>query len=144
MENKGIKKKKTAVSNKKNFNELSESELDKIIRLTLIRIGIKCDHMGFGYLIESIKVAVEEPELIHDLKKLFTIVAEKCNAPGFFRVEANIHNAISFTYKNRGFDYINQIYGMEVIKPEIKPSTAEVIRLVAEYFLLGLYKKDFN
>lgn len=119
-----------------------EKEKDKLIRLTLIRSGIKCDHVGFAFLIQAIKEVIAQPDLINNLRNLFTIVAEKCGAKDFFRVEANIHNAIAYTYKTKGFDYVNQIYGMEVLKSDHKPTTAEYIRLIAEYYTLGLYKEN--
>ena len=118
----------------------TEKEIEKVVKLTLIRIGIKCDHVGFTFLTQSVKEVIANPELIHDLRRLFTIVAEKCGAKDFFRVEANMHNAIAFTYKTKGF---GKLYGMEVLKAEHKPTTAEVIRLVAEYYSLGLYKNDY-
>ena len=120
-----------------------EKEKDKIVKLTLIRIGIKCDHVGFTFLVQAVKEVIDNPELIHDLRKLFSIVAEKCGAKDFFRVEANMHNAIVFTYKTKGFGFINKLYGMEVLSPERKPTTAEIIRLVAEYYSLGLYSNDY-
>ena len=120
-----------------------EKEKDKIVKLTLIRIGIKCDHVGFTFLVQAVKEVIENPELIHDLRRLFTIVAQKCGAKDFFRVEANMHNAIVFTHKTKGFGFINKLYGMEVLSPERKPTTAEVIRLVAEYYSLGLYTNDY-
>ena len=120
-----------------------EKEKDKIVKLTLIRIGIKCDHVGFTFLVQAVKEVIDNPELIHDLRKLFSIVAEKCGAKDFFRVEANMHNAIVFTYKTKGFGFINKLYGMEVLSPERKPTTAEIIRLVAEYYSIGLYSNDY-
>lgn len=114
----------------------------KTIKLALIRCGIKCDHSGFGFLTCAICEAIENPKLLNSLKALFTIVAQKCGAKDFFRVEANIHNAIAHTYKTRGFDYINQIFGMDVLKSGHKPTTAEFIKLLVEYYSLGLYKNQ--
>ena len=115
-------------------------EMQRIIKLTLIRIGIKCDLMGFSYLTHSVEVAVENPMLIYNLKNLFKVVAKRCGVKNPFRIEANIQNAISLTHNTKGFSSFNDLYGMEVIKPKYKPTTAEVIKLVAEYYNLGLYK----
>ncbi len=120
------------------------TEVDKIVKLALIRIGIKCDQTGFIYMFEAVKEAIKQPELIHNLRKLFTIVAQRCGAKDYKRVEANIHNSISYTYKTKGFDFVNRIYGMEVLKPNRKPTTAEMIRLIAEYYSLGLYKNEYE
>lgn len=115
-------------------------EVQRIIKLTLIRLGIKCDLVGFSYLVHAVEVAIEQPMLVYNLKKLFAIVAKKCNVENPFRVEANIQNAITLTFNTKGFSSINDLYGMEVFKPNYKPTTAEIIKLVAEYYNLGLYK----
>ena len=115
-------------------------EVQRIIKLTLIRLGIKCDLVGFSYLVHAVEVAIEQPMLVYNLKKLFAIVAKKCNVENPFRVEANIQNAITLTFNTKGFSSVNELYGMEVFKPNYKPTTAEIIKLVAEYYNLGLYK----
>lgn len=115
-------------------------EVQRIIKLTLIRLGIKCDLVGFSYLVHAVEVAIEQPMLVYNLKKLFAIVAKKCNVENPFRVEANIQNAITLTFNTKGFSSVNDLYGMEVFKPNYKPTTAEIIKLVAEYYNLGLYK----
>ncbi len=115
-------------------------EVQRIIKLTLIRLGIKCDLVGFSYLVHAVEVAIEQPMLVYNLKKLFAIIAKKCNVENPFRVEANIQNAITLTFNTKGFSSINDLYGMEVFKPNYKPTTAEIIKLVAEYYNLGLYK----
>lgn len=121
-----------------------EKEIEKIVKLGLIRSGIKCDHAGYVFLVQSVKETIADPDLVDNLKELFTIVAKKCGAKDYFRVEANIHNAIVYTYKKKGFGFINRIYGMDVLKPDHKPTTAEFIRLMTEYYTLGLYKNKYE
>ncbi len=116
------------------------SEKEKIIKLTLIRLGIKCDYVGFSYLVHAIDIAIDQPMLVYNLKKLFVLVAERCGVENPFRVEANIQNAITFTYNTKGFMAVNDIYGLEVFEPGHKPTTAEMIKLVAEYYEMELYK----
>lgn len=116
------------------------SEMQRIIKLTLIRLGIKCDLIGFSYLEQAIAVAIEQPMLIYNLKNLFAVVAKICEVENPFRVEANIQNAITFTFRANGLKEMNELYGMEIFKPNYKPTTAEVIKLVAEYYCLDLHK----
>lgn len=115
-------------------------DMQRIIKLTLIRIGIKCDLVGFSYLVNAVELAIEDPMLVYNLKKLFVLLAKRHNIQNPFRVEANIQNAITLTYNTKGFSSINEIYGIEIFKPNYKPTTAEIIKLVAEYYNLGLYK----
>ena len=116
------------------------SEMERVIRLALIKIGIKCDFIGYTYLAHAAKMVVDEPMLVHDLKSLFAKVAKLCNVKNPFRVEANIQNAINYTYNNRGFSGINDLFGMEVCGAEHKPTIAEIVKLISEYYLLGLYE----
>ncbi len=116
------------------------SEVERVVKLTLIRIGIKCDLVGFSFLVKAVELVIEKPMLVYNLKNLFKIVAEQLGIENPFRVEANIQNAITLTYNTKGFDIVNKIYGMEIFKPGYKPTTAEIIKLVAEYYNLGLYK----
>lgn len=127
---------------KETYKEMNETE--KIIKLMLIRIGIKCDFVGYNYLAQAVQVVLENPKLLYDLRALFTVVAEQSGAPSAFRVEANIQNAIKYTYNKKGFEAINELYGMQVLKPNHKPTTAEVINLCAEYYRLGLYKNPIT
>lgn len=117
-----------------------KNEIEKIVKLTLIRIGIKCDLVGFSYLAKAIEFAIEDPMQVYNLKGLFADVAKFYNVKNPFRVEANIQNAITFTFNSKGFGVFNDLFKMDVIKGNYKPTTAEVIKLIAEYYEMGLYK----
>ncbi len=120
----------------------NEKETEKNIKLFLIRIGIRCDFVGFTYLVEATKIVLKEPQLIHNLKKVFKMVAEICQPEYPDRVEANIQNAISFTYKKKGFESLNKFFGTTVLCVGRKPATGELIELCAQYVRLGLYKNE--
>lgn len=115
-------------------------EIQDIVRLILIRLGIKCDLIGFTFLYHSVLMTIEDPDLIYDMDKLFELVAKKCNIDNPYRVEANMQSCIKHTYKNYGFEYINTLYGMKILTKDRKPTSAEIIKLIAEYISLGLYK----
>ncbi len=116
------------------------NEVEKIVKLALIRIGIKCDLVGFSYLSKSIELVIETPSKLYNLSKLFDEVASIFDVKNPFRVEANIQNAITQTYNTRSLSGINDLYNMNIIDKAYKPTTAEVINLVAEYYSLGLYQ----
>lgn len=123
-----------------NLTKEEQVEREKVIKLLLIRVGIKCDFVGYTYLSHSIQLVLDNPKLLYDLRALSTIVAKDCGEPNPFRVEANIQNAIKYTYSKKGFEAINELYGMQVLRSDHKPTTAELINLCAEYYRLGLYK----
>ena len=96
--------------------------------------------VGFSYLSKSIELVIKNPSKLYNLSKLFDEVAEIYNVKNPFRVEANIQNAITQTYNTKGLDGINDLYKMQIFKDKYKPTTAEVINLIVEYYNLGLYK----
>ena len=119
----------------------TKNEVERMVTITLIRIGIKCDLVGFSYLTKAIEYVIEDGKLAYNLKSLYAKVANDFSVKNPIRVEANIQNAITFTYNTKGFESFNQLFGMEVVSPIHKPSTAEFIMLVAEYYNLQLYKQ---
>lgn len=120
-----------------------DKNLLKMVKLTLLRCGIKCDHSGFEYLLACIMATIKNPQFLSRSGPMFCLVAKEFGVSDPARIKGNIHNAILHTYKTHGFDYINQLYGMNVLKSDYKPSPVEFIRLIVEYFTLGLYKKQF-
>jgi len=118
------------------------SEKEKIVRLTLIRLGIKCDTMGYNLLVQAVLKVIDEPKLTANLGKLFAMVSEDIGTLRPFRVEANVQNAITYTFKKNGLLTFNDLFGMEIMNGKYKPSTAEFLRLIAEYYNLGLYKNE--
>ena len=116
------------------------SEQTKIVRMSLIRLGIKCDFSGFEYLVHAIEIVIENPHSVFTLNQLIHNICRRCNEPSRTKVEANIQHAINKTYDNRGFNGINDLFGMDLICPDHKPSIGELVRLMAEYYLLEMYK----
>lgn len=117
-----------------------DNEVEKIVKLALIRLGIKCDLVGFAYLAKAIEYVIETPSKLYNLSKVFDDIAKLYQLKNPFRVEANIQNAITQAYNTKGLQGINDMYKMEVFDEKYKPTTAEVINLIVEYYNLGLYK----
>ena len=117
------------------------NEVEKIVKLALIRVGVKCDLVGFSYLSKSIELVIETPAKLYNLSKLFDEVAKIFDVKNPFRVEANIQNAITQVYNTKGLQGINDLYGMKIFDEKYKPTTAEMINLIVEYYNLGLYKE---
>ncbi len=118
------------------------SNMRKIIKLALIRIGIRCDLIGFSYLCYAIELVILDPELIHSLcKNLYTKVSEKFEVKKDNCIERSIRHAIENTYINKSFSELNKMFKMQLYTIDDKPTAGELIRLVAEYYNLGLYNK---
>ena len=126
---------------------MSDKELEKmrkIIKITLIRIGVRCDFIGFSYLCYAIELVILNPELIHNLcKGLYVMVGEKFGAEGENNVERSIRHAIENVFINKNFSELNKMFNTTLYKINDKPTAGEFIKLIAEYYNLGLYRNDF-
>ncbi len=119
------------------------ADLDRILKVTLIRLGIRCDSLGFSLMIKCIKHVIDDTDLVYKTGELFKRVAKETEKNTPTRVEANIQNALNAAYFTHGFAEMNKLYGCKIFVDAYKPTVGEFIRLVAEYYLTGLYKKDF-
>ena len=127
---------------------MSEFDLNnarRIIKLTFIKIGIRCDLIGFSYLCYAVELVIQNPNLIHNLcKGLYNEVGKRFNACNDNCVERSIRHAIENTYINKSFAELNRMFNIQLYSFEDKPTAGELIRLVAEYYNLGLYKQDLS
>lgn len=125
---------------------MTEQELEhlrKIVKLTLIRIGIRCDLVGFNYLCYAVELVIQTPELIHNLcKGLYVQIGEFFNVENSSSVERSIRHAIENTSLNKSYAELNKMFKAMLYAVDDKPTAGELIRLVAEYYLLDLYKED--
>ena len=56
------------------MNDKELENMRKIIKITLIRIGVRCDFVGYSYLCYAIELVILNPELI---AKVFMFWLEK-------------------------------------------------------------------
>ena len=112
-----------------------------IIRKTLIRIGIRCDILGFNYLAAAVEIAIDNPKALQQLKYLLEIICEKFHEKNKSKVEASMQHAIVSTYDTRGFNSINEIFGLDLIRPDHKPTICELVKILVNYYVLEIYKK---
>lgn len=125
------------------MNDEELSNMRKVIKLALIRIGIRCDLIGFSYLCYAIELVILEPELIHCLcKDLYIKVSKKFDVKKDNCVERSIRHAIENTYVNKSFAELNKMFKMQLYTIDDKPTAGELIRLIAEYYNLELYKSN--
>lgn len=126
------------------MNEKELEKMRKIIKMTLIRIGVRCDFIGFSYLCYAIELVILQPELIHNLcKGLYVKVGEKFGTEAENNVERSIRHAIENVFICRNFSELNKMFNTILYKINDKPTAGEFIKLIAEYYNLGLYKNDF-
>ena len=125
---------------------MSEFDLNnarRIIKLAFIKIGIRCDLVGFSYLCYAVELVIQNPNLIHNLcKGLYNEIGKFYKANSDNCVERSIRHAIENTYINKSFVELNRMFNIQLYTIDDKPTAGELIRLVAEYYNLGLYKQQ--
>lgn len=122
-------------------NEIIDLDnMRKVVKLALIKIGLRCDMIGFDYLCYGIEKVIEEPQQIHNLcKGLYVDIAKKFNLENVACVERNIRHCIDNTLDEKSFSRLNEMFHTLLYAIDEKPTVGELIRLMAEYYLLGLY-----
>lgn len=123
------------------FTDEEIEDIRKIVKLAYIRIGIRCDLTGFGYLCYGTEKVIQNPWLINNLcNGLYVDIANKFAAAKPSSVERSIRHAIDSTQESKSFGELNNMFKTLLYAVDEKPTVGELIRLVAEYYLLGLYK----
>lgn len=124
------------------MEEFDRLKVKKIVKMTLIKIGIRCDLIGFSYLCYAVELVIENPMLCHNLcKGLYAEVGKKFAIEKQCCVERSIRHAIDTTFNEKSFESINKMFGTELFSIYDKPTAGELIQLVAEYYNLGLYEQ---
>ena len=125
------------------MKENEKEEMRKVVKLAMIRIGIRCDMLGFSYLCYGVERAIEKPEQLRNLcKGLYVDIAKHFNVPNSTSVERSIRHAIDNTAETKSFGELNKMFKTLLYTIDEKPTAGELIRLVAEYYLLELYKEQ--
>lgn len=89
------------------------------------------------------ELVVQNPNLIHNLcKGLYEAVGKEFKVENKACVERSICHAIENTYCNKSFAELNRMFRTNLYTIDYKPTSGELIRLVTEYYNLGLYKND--
>ena len=121
---------------------IDSKHLRQVIRYGLIKIGIKCDIDAFNYLCYAAELVVTSPELANSLCTIYQKVSKHFSTKNPSCVERSIRHAIDIVANTKGFDALNTIFGTKIYKEYEKPTSGELINLLAEYYNLELYKKD--
>ena len=120
-------------------------KIQKIIKLALIKIGFRCDLDGFSYICKAVEIVISNPDSIHHLcKKVYANVAKVCNETNPSSVERCIRHSIENTYINKSFAELNRMFKSQLYTIDDKPTVGELIRLLAEYYNLELYKEHLG
>ncbi len=112
--------------------------LDERLGTIFINVGIPPHIKGYSYLRESVKLAVNNPEVVNNITKmLYPTVAKIFNTTSS-KVERAIRHAIEVAWNRGRIDNINNILGVKAFVGKEKPTNGEFIALVADKIMLEL------
>lgn len=113
----------------------------KIIKMALIRAGIRVDMSGFKYLCVGIELALQYPEMLQKVcKRLYPEISRVCGVKNSACIERSIRTAIEDTFVTKSFLAINRMFKTEIFTIDDKPTASQLIKLMVEYIDMELYK----
>ncbi len=110
--------------------------LDDEITSLLIEAGISANNKGYGYLRESIKIAIKQPDSLNSITKiLYPAVAIKFNTTPQL-VERNLRHCITKAYEN------NTLFNIRELNPNYNGGfcNSNIIALFAQLIDKRLHK----
>lgn len=103
------------------------SDAETVIRKLLVELGVPGNIRGHRYLVEALKIAYHEPDIIHEMtKRFYPRVAEKCNTTGN-RAERCIRHAIEVAWERMDLDTMEHHFGCTVNPDKGKPTNSEFL-----------------
>ena len=107
--------------------------MDKIVFLTLNKIGVPCHLKGRKYIEFAVEKILEDQFYVHDLMKcLYYETAKEFNT-SVTNVERGIRNAIICTFNEVNWSELNDIFGNCISKRTGMPDNKRFLAGVAEY-----------
>ena len=115
---------------------IKNKSLEEKITNIFITVGIPAHIKGYQFLREAIKMAIDNPDVINSItKRLYPEVARRFDTSPS-KVERAIRHAIEVAWNRGKIENINSLFGVRVYSHNEKPTTGEVIPLVADKMLL--------
>lgn len=118
-------------------------DVRRVAKFALIKLGFKVNLLGFSYLTYAVELVVKEPRLIYNLhKELYIKISDHFKAGSEIAVDRCIRKSIDDTFECRSLLEINDLFHSKIVEFEEKPTSGQLIGLIAEYYNLGLYRYE--
>ena len=127
---------------RKNYGE--RNNLDIIISDTLCHIGVPAHIKGYQYSRASIKMCIEDSEMLSAVTKLLypTVAKQFKTTPS--RVERAIRHAVEVAWSRGDVDVLSSYFGYTVNAQKGKPTNSEFIAMLADKISLRLNREEAN
>lgn len=123
---------------KRSSSEMSENDIDIVISDIMRQIGVPAHIKGYQYLRKSIKLSVEDSEMLGSVTKLlYPTVAKEFNTTSS-RVERAIRHAIEVAWDRGDVDVLSSYFGYTIQSQRGKPTNSEFIAMIADKLKLSM------
>lgn len=108
-----------------------DDSLDFLITGTLHQLGVPANVKGFEYLRESIKLSVENSDILNSITKvLYPTIAKQYNTTAT-GVERTIRHAIDLSWQRGDLTTLETYFGPRVYQENGKPTNSQFIALLS-------------
>lgn len=124
---------------KKRFgSDRSDNDIEIVISDIMRQIGVPAHIKGYKYLRTSIKLCVEDPEMLGSVTKLLYPTVAKMNNTTSSRVERAIRHAIEVAWDRGDVDVLSSYFGYTIQSQRGKPTNSEFIAMIADKLKLSM------
>lgn len=116
----------------------NSTDLEVMITEVIHQIGVPAHIKGYHYLRESIRLSIEDPEMINSVTKLLYPTVAKTYNTTSSRVERAIRHAIEVAWDRGDVDTLNAYFGYTIHNSRGKPTNSEFIAMIADKLRLKL------
>lgn len=118
--------------------DYSENDIEVVISDIMRQIGVPAHIKGYQYLRASIKLSVEDPEMLGSVTKLLYPTVAKMFDTTSSRVERAIRHAIEVAWDRGDVDVLSSYFGYTIQSQRGKPTNSEFIAMIADKLKLSL------
>ena len=110
----------------------TDHDLESKVTAVLHNMGVPAHIKGYGFLRQSIIMAVEDPHVISLVtKRLYPDIA-KLNNTTASRVERAIRHAIEVAWDRGNVDVLNEYFGYTINNMRGKPTNSEFVAMISD------------
>ena len=140
----GVKKQQSREEEKEMERTEKEAPDTELMVTDIIhQIGVPAHIKGYGYLRQSILLAIDDPEMINHITKLLYPTVAKLNATTSSRVERAIRHAIEVAWDRGDVDILNSYFGYTIHNSRGKPTNSEFIAMIADKLRMKMKRMSY-
>ena len=114
-------------------NRDTPADMEAEIIKVLLELGMPQHILGYQYIVEAIRLAVEDGKIINRITDgLYPAVARACGSTAS-RVERSIRHAIEITWDRGDLDVMAAYFGNSISPAKGKPTNSEFIARIANH-----------